>query len=103
MHVILMPAILSTKQCFDYCGGQPIFKELLASHSDILRPTRTTERGDSFYRRESVDTALRIAEAQGTLIAEGQETADRPAPVLEKKGRRFKKGQLDPSEPAPLQ
>lgn len=100
MHVILMPAVLSTKQCFDYCGGQPLFKELLAKHGDILKPTRTTERGDSFYRRESVDAALRIAEAQGSLLAQPD---DQPAPVLEKQGRRFKPGQLDPSQPAPLQ
>jgi hypothetical protein len=91
MTVILMPAVLAAKQCYDYCGGQPIFEELLAAHGDMLKPCRTTPRGDAFYRRATLDATIAVAEAQGTLIAE---PLDKPAKVLKKVGRRFRPADL---------
>lgn len=85
--ITLIPAVLSTKQCYDYVGGQRIWIELLAAHSDILTPLRTCPRGDSFWRRANVDTVLGVAHQNGSLLA----TPDpRIIPALIKQGRRFK-------------
>ena len=83
--LILIPAVLSTKQCHDYVGGSRLWEELITAHGDILRPVRTVPRGDSFWRRESVDGALRIAESAGSLIS-----GDTQPPILTKQARRFK-------------
>ena len=86
--VIIIPAVLTTKQCYDYCGGEPAFEELLIHHGDILKPFRITERGDTSYRRITVDAALAIAESQGTLCnAEG--TTKRNLSLKKKQARRF--------------
>ena len=85
---ILIPAVLSTKQCHDYVGGSRIWQELIAAHPSELKPLRTLPRGDSFYRRETVDQALRLAEAQGTLIS--HEENPETLPILKRHGRRFK-------------
>lgn len=66
---LIQPAILSTKECHEYCGGRLVFEELLIAHGDVLRPVRTTPRGDSYYRRQTVDLAITQAEITGTLIA----------------------------------
>ena len=84
---ILIPAVLSTKQCHDYVGGSRIWEELAAKHPDLLKPLRTLPRGDSHYRRETIDHALRMAEAQGTLLQQGD--AEKPL-ILKRRGRRFK-------------
>jgi hypothetical protein len=87
--MFLQPAVLTTKQCYDYCGGEPTFEELLIHHSDVLKPLRITERGDTSYRRVTVDAALAIAENQGTLRnAEG--TIKRNLLLKTKQARRFK-------------
>jgi hypothetical protein len=85
--VFIIPAVLSTKQCHDYVGGSRLWEELIAAHGDILRPVRTVPRGDSFYRRETVDRALILAEATGSLLA--PVTAASP-PILKRQARRFK-------------
>lgn len=87
-QIIIIPAVLSTKQCYDYCGGQPVFEELHAKHGDLVRPVRTTERGDSYYRRVSIDAALAIAEQAGTLI--NPAAAERKLLIKTKQARRFK-------------
>ena len=85
--IFLIPAVLTTKQCHDYVGGSRLWEELITAHGDILRPVRTVPRGDSFWRRESVDGALRIAESAGSLISA---TGDTQPPILTKQARRFK-------------
>lgn len=87
MDVIMIPAVLSTKQCFDYCGGQPLFEELLEKHGDILKPVRTTPRGDRYFRRATVDAALIVAEQAESLIARPDREAKRV--VKQKNSRRF--------------
>jgi len=82
---IILSAVLSTKQCHDYVGGSRIWQELLNAHGDILRPFRTVPRGDAFWHRETVDGALRVAQAKGTLLS-----IDINAPIKVKTGRRFK-------------
>ena len=84
---ILIPAILSTKQAHDYVGGSRIWEELLAKHPDIIKPVRTLPRGDSWYRRETIDSAIRQAEALGSLIQDGH---NRPLILERKTGNRFK-------------
>jgi hypothetical protein len=85
--VFIIPAVLSTKQCYDYVGGSRIWDELIAAHGDILKPIRTVPRGDSFWRRESIDGALCIAEGSRSLIAAPAE----PKPgILARQDRRFK-------------
>lgn len=83
---ILIPAILSTKQCHDYVGGPRIWEELMATHGDVIKPLRTLPRGDSWYRRETIDKVLLLAEASGSLIQDGER---RPL-ILPRQGRRFK-------------
>lgn len=86
--VLIIPAVLSTKQCHDYVGGSRLWNELLAAHPDLLRPIRTVPRGDSFWRRETVDSVLRVAEAKGSLIAPAHSPT---MPILKRQGRRFKR------------
>lgn len=62
------PAVLSSKLAHAYCGGRPAFEELLAKHGDILVPLRRTERGDTSYRRATIDAALAVAEQSQTLV-----------------------------------
>jgi hypothetical protein len=81
---ILIPAVLSTKQCHDYVGGSRIWEELTTKHE--IKPLRTLPRGDSFFRRETVDHALRLAEAAGSLLQQGEEKSL----ILKRRGRRFK-------------
>ena len=92
---ILIPAVLSTKACHDYVGGSRIWDELIAAHGDILVPFRTVPRGDSFWHRQTVDSALCLAQATRTLIAEPTGTP----PILTRQGRRFKPAQQNPLEP----
>lgn len=84
--IFLIPAILSTKQCHDYVGGRPIWEELAQHHSDLLPPFRTTRRGDSYYRRATVDHAIQVAEAAGSLVHQPDESS----PLIPKQDRRFK-------------
>jgi len=85
---ILIPAILSTKQCHDYVGGRLCWEDLLRAHGEHIKPFRTLPRGDAFWRRESVDHILRLAENSGSLR---HAPASEPvSPVLKRNGRRFK-------------
>ena len=84
---ILIPAVLSTKQCHDYVGGRNCWEELIQAHGDQIKPTRTVPRGDSFWLRESVDFILKLAEETGSLISP---RADGISPILKRAGRRFK-------------
>lgn len=95
MNIILIPAVLSTKQCHDYVGGSRIWAELIAKHAAIIKPFRTLKRGDSHYLRKTVDAALFAAEMEGTLVNADQDPdAETPAPVLVRKGSRFKPSDL---------
>ncbi len=88
MNIILIPAVLSTKQCHDYVGGRLFWEELLIAHPDQLQPVRTLPRGDAFWRRESVDRVIAMAEISGSLRSQ---SATITMPVLKRSGRRFKK------------
>ena len=62
------PAVLSTAECHHYVGGRPIFEELLAVYgTKILKPLRTTPRGDQTWLREVVEATLRCANSEGIL------------------------------------
>jgi hypothetical protein len=89
---IIIPAVLSTKQCHDYVGGSRIWEELQEKHGSELKPIRRLPRGDSFYRRETVDHVLRAAEATGSLLHPVEE---RPI-LLERQGRRYKAPRTTP-------
>jgi hypothetical protein len=82
----LIPAVLSTKQCHDYVGGARIWEELVDKHGDDFKPLRTLPRGDAYYRRETIDRVLLLAEASGTLR---QSPADAPR-LLARHGRRYR-------------
>jgi len=84
--VILIPFILTTKQCYDYVGGQNVFEELLEKHSDLLKPCRTTDRGDRHFRRLDVEAAATAAHHQRTLISEAGE---QKLAIKRKTSRRF--------------
>ncbi len=88
--IILMPSGLPTKACYDYCGGQPVFEELLDKYPNIIKPFRQTPRGDMTYRRVTIDTAMAIAESEGTLI----QPLLKPKKILKKKSRRFEPSYL---------
>ena len=61
-------AVLSTKECHEYVGGQPIWMELKAAMPDLLKPIRRTPQGWEYYLVSTVDTALRVAHINGTLV-----------------------------------
>lgn len=84
---VIIPSVLSTKQCHDYVGGSLIWNELKAKHPDLLPPLRTTPRGDSYYRRETVDRAINYAEASGSLLHQPNPVI---IPIIPKSARRFK-------------
>lgn len=86
MLIILQPGGLSTKQAHDYVGGLGVFEDLLKHHPDIVKPFRTLERGDRFYRRECLDQAMLFAENMGTLVFKNHPSTT----ILERKGRSFK-------------
>lgn len=88
--IILMPAALPTKACYDYCGGQLVFEELLEAYPEIIKPLRQTPRGDTIYRRVNIDAAMAVAEAEGTLI----QPLLKPKKVLKKRGTRFQQDSL---------
>jgi hypothetical protein len=85
---LILPAILSTKDCHELCGGRPIFEELAAAFPDTLRPVRTTPRGDSYYRRETVENVILQAELTGKLLSRPEPVA---IPVLTKQGTRLRR------------
>jgi hypothetical protein len=63
------PAVLKEKLATRYVGGEPFWKELLAAYPERLKPIRRSKiRGDSYYRRQSIDDALILAEADGCLV-----------------------------------
>jgi hypothetical protein len=63
----MIPAVLSTKKAHEYCGGRPIWEELTRAYPK-LRPLRTTLRGDAYWRRETIDHFISLAEMEGKLI-----------------------------------
>jgi hypothetical protein len=63
----MIPAVLSTSECYDYVGGRPIFEELQALYGRMLKPLRTTPRGDQTWLRETVEAVLRAAASEGSL------------------------------------
>ena len=63
----MIPAVLSTSECYDYVGGRPIFEELQSLYGSVLKPLRTTPRGDQTWLRETVESVLRTAYSEGSL------------------------------------
>jgi len=86
-HVIIIPAVLSSKAAYDYVT-EAVFHGLLEHHSDILKPVRTVKRGDAYYRRVDIDAALEIALHSGTLIYKEQTRTC--IPIKRKNRLRFK-------------
>lgn len=71
------PAVLSTEAAKAYVGGRVNFDLLIEHHGKTLVPFRRTPRGDSWYRRDTIDAALAEAESMQTLVAPVDE-AKRP-------------------------
>ena len=65
---LLIPAILKCKVAHEYVGGVEVWKDLIAHYGDKLQPIRQTQRGDSYFRRETIDKVIQLAEIEGKLI-----------------------------------
>jgi hypothetical protein len=55
------PAVLSTRETWEYVGGRPFFELLAKDYPKILVPIRRLASGKTQYLRKSVDTALSAA------------------------------------------
>lgn len=66
--IFLLPAVLKCKVAQEYVGGPEVWKELMTHYSDKLPIFRRTQRGDSYYRRETIDRVCQLAEIEGKLI-----------------------------------
>ena len=64
----IIPAIIRTKQAHILVGGRPTWDELKKAYPDILVPFRRTRRGDESYRVETIEHAIKLAEASGILL-----------------------------------
>ena len=65
---IMNPAVIRTKQAHTYVGGKLVWAELRENYPEILKPFRRTPRGDESWRVDTIDHALRVAEASGSLL-----------------------------------
>ncbi len=73
------PAALKEKHAVKYVGGAPFWNELLAAYPDRLRPVRRSKvRGDSIYRRQTIDDVLMLAESEQTLVHEPEKPSRPP-------------------------
>ncbi len=74
------PAALKEKLAIQYVGGAPFWEELLKTYPDRLRPVRRSKvRGDSLYRRQTIDDVLMLAEAEQKLVHEPEKPSRPPA------------------------
>ena len=64
----ITPLIIRTKQAHVLVGGKPTWEELKKAYPDILVPLRRTPRGDESYRVETIEHAIKLAEASGILL-----------------------------------
>ena len=65
---VITPAIIRTKQAHVLVGGKPTWDELKKAYPEILVPFRRTPRGDESYRVETIEHAIKLAEASGILL-----------------------------------
>jgi len=66
---LIIPAVLKTKEAQEYVGGRPVWEDLVKHYGATLKPFRSTaERGNSYYRRETIDKVLLLAEVEGKLV-----------------------------------
>lgn len=68
MPLLIIPSILKTKDAHLYVGGVEVWKDLVRHYAEHLKPIRTTQRGDSYFRRETIDKVVMLAEVEGKLI-----------------------------------
>jgi hypothetical protein len=68
MPALLIPAILKTKEAHLYVGGVEVWKDLVKHYAEKLKPIRTTQRGDSYFRTATIDHVIVLAEMEGKLI-----------------------------------
>lgn len=65
----IQPAILSTKEAWDYCGGRPNFEALEKECAEILKPWRRTKtQGKTYYLVETLNNAMKAAQLSGALV-----------------------------------
>ena len=62
-------AILSTKECHEFCGKEIIFEELVAIYgSRILKPLRTLANGSQNWSKAVILGAINLAQSDGSLL-----------------------------------
>ena len=61
-------AVLSTKECYKFCGSETIFEELEAIYgSKFLKPLRTMPNYSRSWSRTVVETVIAVAHSEGVL------------------------------------
>ena len=78
MTTLLIPSILKTKDAHCYVGGVEVWKDLMAHYAAYIKPIRTTPRGDSYFRRETIDKVVVMAEMEGKMVYDASKAGDLP-------------------------
>jgi len=61
-------AVLSTKECHQFCGSEAIFEELEAIYgTKFLKPLRTMPNYARSWSRDVVETVIAVAQSEGVL------------------------------------
>lgn len=68
MPLLILPAILKSKDAHIYVGGVEVWKDLVTHYADKLRPIRRTQRGDTYYAVRTIDHVVALAEMEGKLL-----------------------------------
>ena len=78
MPALLIPTILKCKDAHLYVGGVEVWKDLIKHYDSHLKPIRRTQRGDTYYRRETIDKVVALAEMEGKLLFEDDSVGTLP-------------------------
>ena len=78
MPALLIPTILKCKDAHLYVGGVEVWKDLIKHYAEHLKPIRRTQRGDTYYRRETIDKVVALAEMEGKMLFDAEATGDLP-------------------------
>jgi hypothetical protein len=78
MPTLIIPTILKCKDAHLYVGGVEVWKDLIKHYGEHLKPIRRTLRGDTYYRRETIDKVVNLAEMEGKMLFDAEAAGELP-------------------------
>ena len=78
MPALIIPTILKCKDAHLYVGGVEVWKDLINHYGALIKPIRRTQRGDTYYRRETIDKVVAMAEMEGKMLFNAENTGKLP-------------------------